>query len=223
MTPFAMRLAADANGVASCTARSRARCGRRSGRSGVDDPDRPRHQRRPPRARGSRPSCAALLRRDRRRARRRRPSEAGLGARRDRLAAAELWRVHRCRERALGRRAATRTRRSIRTRSRSASRAASPPTSGRPAPLRSRRLERLLGDPIARCSSSSPARRTRRTTPRQGADPADRPARARPRAPRPDRLPRGLRHGHRARDRPGRRRLAEHAAPRRSRRAARAA
>ena len=74
----------------------------------------------------------------------------------------------------------------------------------------------------ARCSSSSPARRTRRTaaarssfarssTPSRDAG----PARAR-------RLPRGLRHAHGARAGERRRRVAQHAAPPATRRAARA-
>ena len=194
-----------------CTARSRARCGRRSGDGTATAADRPRHERRPPRhvarpgARrrsSARPACA----------RRRRPTRPAGTPSRD-LDPEALWRRPRApRSERLAELAGLDPERLTIGFAR---RFATYKRAG----LVFTDLERLLALPvqIVVAGKAHP-----QDDGRQGRDAADRRARARPAAARPDRLPRGLRHRARADDHPGLRRLAEQPAPRRSRPPARA-
>ena len=189
----------------SCTARCRGRCGTRSGRTGRSTRCRsPRSRTACTAARGSPTSSRSC-------------SATPAGLRRARTSSPDevLWSAHRAaKERMLGFIARTR--------------GADAPRSGRAhdrlrAPLRDVQARRPALQPSrsgccacsairsGRCRSSSPARRTRRRG-RQGRDPARRRVRPRPRGRRPRRLPRGLRDDARPPARPGRRRLAEHAA-----------
>ena len=208
-----------------CTARSRARCGPTSGRARPTPTCRSARSRTASTARpGSAPSSRTLLR-DARRAHRRRSGRATAGARRAVSPTRSSGSAHARRKRALVDVARRRFERQLG--GGSGGLCALDPdalTIGFARRFATYKRATLLfaDSPAAglapqRAVAAGAARRRRQGAPRrrrrQGADPADRRALPRPALRRARRLPRGLRHGARARARAGRRRLAQHAAP----------